>query len=65
MSLEHNFFSEGVATIALRETRTGIIEEAHHAGALSDWERTKVFERYATAYSTPNLDEAKRIREAT
>ena len=56
---------DAAGTIALREKHLAIIEEAHKAGALSDWERGKIFERHATTYCTPNIEEAERTLEAT
>jgi hypothetical protein len=47
------------ATIARRKHHTRLIESAHEAGALSNSERGKIFERYANEYATPNIDDAQ------
>jgi hypothetical protein len=44
------------ATIALRAKYTTMIQDAHQAGALSDWGKSKILERYTTEYATPSID---------
>jgi hypothetical protein len=56
---------DAAATIVLWERHTGMIDAGHHAGALSDWERGKIFERYNTEYSIQDIDEAQRTLDAT
>ena len=50
---------DAAATMALRGLHTGLINDAHQAGALLDSERTEIFARYATTYTTPKIDEAQ------
>jgi hypothetical protein len=42
-----------------------MIQDAHSAGALSDRERDKILERYASEYTTPDLDEAQVALDGT